>query len=371
MSYKNALLDSIMNIPDTLNLNDMKIFESITNIIQAGIVLVDPNQKDMPIVFVNDFFVKMTGYSKEESIGKNARFLQGKFLEQKPKNKLKKALKEKKSCEIELKNFTKKGTPFYNLLNITPLFDESGTLIYYMGIQFDITDSIEYRRISTIKRLAEGLTHEINTAMVPLKGHMEMLQYDIEAINDEKSKEYMLDSLQSIQKSKNIIEDITNSLHYYCSNSKGDGQKINILDTIEIALIEYQEKIKVNNILLDIKVENGLEIDAEKEAIVHLWMILLDNAIDALNENDTAKSLSISTQKYTNKIKITFSDNANGIHPDIQEDIFKALTKNKEYGGIGIGLFVAKVIVENNNGTISFSTGENGTQFTVCLENLH
>ena len=132
MSYKNALL----------NTTDLKSFESIANLIQAGILLVDPNKKDMPIVFVNDSFVQTTGYTKEEAIGKNARFLQGEFVDQTPKNKLKKALKEQQTCEIELKNFTKNGTPFYNLLKITPLFDESGKLIYYMGIQFDITNSI-------------------------------------------------------------------------------------------------------------------------------------------------------------------------------------------------------------------------------------
>ena len=348
--------------------SDIKIFESITNIINSGVVLVDPNQPDMPLVFVNDTFVKMTGYSKEEAIGKNARFLQGDLLDQTPIKNLKKAIKEHKSCELELKNFTKDGTPFYNLLNIAPLFDDEGKLLYYIGIQFDITNSIEYRKVSTIKRLAEGLTHEINTAMSPIKGHMEMLQYDIEAIDDEQTKEYMLDSLRSIQKSKKIIEDISNSLHYFCSTSKTNDQQITILETLELAIKEFQEKIETNTINLQLQIPDDIKIDGEKEAIVHLWMILLDNAIDAVNENDATKNITISVKKIDKKIEIVFQDNANGIHPDIQEDIFKALTKNKEYGGIGIGLFVAKAIVENNNGTITFKTSTTGTKFIVCLE---
>ena len=368
MNNNDTLIHTLLNPSNILNPNNMEMFETIANIIQAGVVLVDPKVKDMPITFVNDAFVEMTGYSREEAVGKNARFLQGELLEQTPKKRLKKALEEEQPCEIELKNFTKDGTPFYNLLKITPLFDENGEILYYIGLQINITNSIEYRKVTTIKRLSEGLTHEINTAMAPITGHMEILKYDIEAISDENAKKYMLESLQSIQKSKKIIEEISSSLHYFSTTSKTDSEKFNILDSINEVVAQYKEKILLNEISLKIQSSQILFLDAEKDAMIHLWMILLDNSIDALIETTSSKQIIIKMEKQENIIEISFEDNAKGIHPDIQEDIFKALTKSKDYGGKGIGLFVAKSIVESNNGTISFSTSNEGTKFIVCFE---
>ena len=368
MNYESLVTDSLENIPNVLHPSEIKIFKSMTNMIQTGILIVDPHENDMPIIFVNDAFVNTTGYSKEESIGRNPRFLQGNLLNQTPKYNLKKAIENETSCEIEIKNFTKEGIAFYNFLKITPLFDGEGQLLYYMGIQFDITNSIEYRKVSTIKRLSEGLTHEINTAMAPIKGHMEMLKYDIEAIEDESAKKYMLESLMSIQQSKKIIEEISNSLHYFSSTSKNESEQFNLLDSLNEAVSQYKEKISLNNIEVKIVSEKSFELDAEKEAMVHLWMILLDNSIDALIETNNSKEITIKVEEREGEIEISFEDNAQGIHPDIQEDIFKALTKNKDYGGKGIGLFVAKSIVEQNNGFISFTTSKTGTKFSVILK---
>lgn len=107
-----------------------------------GITLADPDQNDIPLVYVNKAFEVMTGYSFDETVGKNCRFLQGNDKNQPEINMLRKALKEKSSVNVTLRNYKKNGQLFYNQLLIQPLFDNKNNLLYYLGVQFDITEKI-------------------------------------------------------------------------------------------------------------------------------------------------------------------------------------------------------------------------------------
>ncbi|SDV99268.1 PAS domain-containing protein [Nitrosomonas communis] len=128
-----------------------KILDSCVN----GITLADPDQEDMPLVYVNKAFEKITGYSQEETVGKNCRFLQGTDRDQKERYQLKEAIANKQPVEITLKNYRKNGEMFYNHLIITPLFDAHGNVLYYLGVQYDVTQ--QRRAEEEIKRLTEQL----------------------------------------------------------------------------------------------------------------------------------------------------------------------------------------------------------------------
>ena len=99
-------------------------------------------EKDIPLVYVNKAFEVMTGYSFDETVGKNCRFLQGNDKNQPEINMLRKALQEKSSVNVTLRNYKKNGELFYNQLLIQPLFDNKNNLLYYLGVQFDITEKI-------------------------------------------------------------------------------------------------------------------------------------------------------------------------------------------------------------------------------------
>jgi PAS domain S-box-containing protein len=107
-----------------------------------GITLSDPDQDDNPIVYANKAFEKITGYSKEETVGRNCRFLHDQAKDQEELQLIRDAVKNAKPVEVTLKNFRKNGELFYNRLSITPLFDTEGHLIYFLGVQYDVTEQV-------------------------------------------------------------------------------------------------------------------------------------------------------------------------------------------------------------------------------------
>ncbi|MCH9638327.1 MAG: PAS domain-containing protein [Betaproteobacteria bacterium] len=132
-----------------------KVLSTILDSCVNGVTLSDPDQEDMPLVYANKAFESITGYTLEETIGKNCRFLQGTERNQECLSQLREAIKNKKPVEVTLRNFRKNGELFYNHLNMSPLFDSSGNLLYFLGVQYEVTEQI--RASEEIKKLKEQL----------------------------------------------------------------------------------------------------------------------------------------------------------------------------------------------------------------------
>lgn len=107
-----------------------------------GVTLADPDLEDMPIIYANKAFERLTGYSQEETVGHNCRFLQGEDREQPGRYEILDAIKNQRSAEVTLRNYKKDGTLFYNHFKIVPLFDKKQRLLYYLGVQYDITNQV-------------------------------------------------------------------------------------------------------------------------------------------------------------------------------------------------------------------------------------
>ena len=104
-----------------------------------GITISDALLPDQPIIYVNEGFERLTGYSSEEIVGKNCRFLQGSQTETNTVIQIQKALNDDIPCSVEILNHKKDGTPFWNRLSITPVKNETGVTTHFIGIQSDIT----------------------------------------------------------------------------------------------------------------------------------------------------------------------------------------------------------------------------------------
>jgi PAS domain S-box-containing protein len=132
-----------------------KILTQILDSCVNGVTLADPDQPDAPIVYANKAFENMTGYGQEEIIGRNCRFLQGEDRDQAGLAPLREALRKHEPIEVTLRNYRKNGELFFNKLNLTPLLDSRGEVIYYLGVQYDVSALV--RAEAEINKLDERL----------------------------------------------------------------------------------------------------------------------------------------------------------------------------------------------------------------------
>jgi len=108
-----------------------------------GVILSDPDLPDNPIVYTNKAFETLTGYHQKDAIGLNCRFLQAEDRNQEASKQISAAMKKNESIEVTIRNYKKNGTLFYNRLKITPLLDKKNRIIYYLGVQHDVTEQVE------------------------------------------------------------------------------------------------------------------------------------------------------------------------------------------------------------------------------------
>ena len=120
---------------EALRLRDRAIAAS-----SNGIVITDPSQPDNPITYVNPAFERISGYSAQEVLGRNCRLLQGTDREQPALAELRAALQEGRGCQAVIRNYKKNGTLFWNQLSISPVRDEEGHLVSFVGVQNDVTE---------------------------------------------------------------------------------------------------------------------------------------------------------------------------------------------------------------------------------------
>ncbi|MDX8358771.1 PAS domain-containing protein [Sphingopyxis terrae] len=108
-------------------------------------VISDPRRPDNPIVECNDAFVALTGYSADEIIGQNCRFLTGPGTETELSEQLRSAIRERRPVLVEILNYKKDGTPFRNAVLVAPIFGSDGSLEYFLGSQMEVGDAVLQR----------------------------------------------------------------------------------------------------------------------------------------------------------------------------------------------------------------------------------
>jgi PAS domain S-box-containing protein len=154
-------------------------FASAVRATRMPMLITDPTRPDNPIVFSNDAFTKLTGYTREEIVGKNCRFLQGAETDPKAVTKIRDAIERRVPIEIDLLNHKKSGETFWNRLLISPVFDPDGQLIYYFASQFDVT--LEKERLVRLQEDRDALEREVERRTGDLVRSEDRLRFILKA----------------------------------------------------------------------------------------------------------------------------------------------------------------------------------------------
>ncbi len=117
-----------------------RVLERAVEATRTGVLITDPNRPDNPIVYANPAFERITGYSAEEVIGRNCRFLQRDDRDQPALEEVRTAIREGRDCRVAVRNYRKDGALFWQELSISPVRDDRGRITHFVGIQEDVTE---------------------------------------------------------------------------------------------------------------------------------------------------------------------------------------------------------------------------------------
>lgn len=137
---------------------------------RMSMIITDPRQADNPIVFVNDAFLRLSGYERHEVLGKNCRFLQGPKTDQATVDQLREAIAEKVDVSVDILNYRKDGSTFWNALFISPVSNDRGELLFFFASQLDVSDRkrSEHRMTADKERFEKAVkerTRELEAAL--------------------------------------------------------------------------------------------------------------------------------------------------------------------------------------------------------------
>lgn len=342
---------------------DIALLEEAIACSSSGITIADLTLPGQPLVFINEAFEKITGYSSEESMGKNCRFLQGDDREQPERTIIQQAIQQGEHCEVVFRNYRKDGSMFYNELYLAPITNSDGETTHFIGIQNDVTERMEFENERTqlmqrimqsnqeLEEFAHFISHDLRA---PLRGIHSLATLLLEGQNTAKSsedEEILNLMIYSVERMHNLIE---NLLEYARTGKTKDpivdSPLADILDEIQ-SLLNPPDSITISY-------DRDLpSLTGQRTLITQVFQNLISNAIK-YNDKE-AGSIDICFEADDDHYHIAVKDNGPGIAPKYHKKIFglfERLETDQNVESTGVGLALVKKITEQHGGRVSIES---------------
>jgi len=383
--------------------SQMKQNSAIINFANSAIGTMDFNGK---FLSVNSVYTKIFGYSKDELVGRSciditvnrdiekAKKILADAKELGVVSHMEKTCLDKEGHEVAVDMSLNKlpdGKTFVVVVNSledkkklerinTTLAKQVEQEVKKNVLQLEAiqAEQLKHVKLSSIGLVAAGVIHEINTPLTYIKGNIEMFRYDLEEIEDSPIKERIEEDMEKIYGGITRIENIVKSMREISQISSETKKLENIYATLVTALTIVNSEVNtVSKVFINEK-EFHLGMDkkeliflsnVQKQRLEQVWIVIINNAMDELIkiEDYEKREFHISIVKEDKNIIVKFQDNAGGISNEILPVLFDPLSSTKESGGIGIGLNIAKQIVQEQDGMITAYNKDKGAVFEVTL----
>ncbi|MGH8077659.1 MAG: PAS domain S-box protein, partial [Lysobacter sp.] len=140
--------------------SDLRLLRRAVESTENGVVISDARLPDLPVVYVNAAFERITGYSADEVLGRNCRFLLGDDTDQLGRLEIRRGIDNGHEARALLRNYRKDGAVFWNDLHVNPVRDDTGVITHFVGVQNDITERQRYQ-----EQIAHRATHDELTGL--------------------------------------------------------------------------------------------------------------------------------------------------------------------------------------------------------------
>ena len=363
-----------------LRLRDRAV-SSATN----GIVIADAEKDGFPIVYVNQGFEKITGYTPQDSIGRNCRFLQGKKSDPKLVAQMRRALNARSECRVTIANYKKDGALFWNDIHITPVEDESGTVTHFIGVQNDVTSR---KRVEERLRRAEqkatsaseaksaflaNVSHELRTPLTAILGFADVLS---NRLDDEED----LDSAQTIRRNGDYLLELVNDI-LDLTKVEADRLEVHpkecdlpelIYDVRKLMQLRAQQSGIPLELVFESKIPRTFETDRIR--LRQILVNLLSNAIKFTEEGCVKLIVDCRcADGHAVALRFRVVDTGIGMSKQTIAKLFQPFSQadfdvTQRFGGTGLGLSISKRLTDSLGGELAVeSEFKRGSTFTLTL----
>ncbi|MBB6506095.1 PAS domain S-box-containing protein [Sphingomonas endophytica] len=349
------------------------VFFAAIEMTRMPMLLTDPSKDDNPIVFANKAFLDLTGYEEDEVLGRNCRFLQGAQTDRNAVAEMRDAVRTRSSVALELLNYRRDGTPFWNAVFIGPVYDTQGKLQYFFASQLDVTrrrnSEQSYRqaqKMESIGQLTAGLAHDFNNLLQVVNGNLELVTH---TQDPERVKRYVAAAQSAAERGAKL----TRQLLAFARKTRLEPRPLNLTHLVS----EFSELIEssVNKqVDIHLSLRRGLQhVVVDPDQLEMALLNIVNNARDAMPNgglvtistlprhlNGDAAAHDLPSGDY---VVLQVEDNGEGMSPEVMERATEPFFTTKGTGkGTGLGLAMASGFVRQSGGRLEIeSTPGKGT----------